>query len=72
MSALLRAAAAPSVRAAARQTSRRQGARLAHTEAHEAPHLPFKYQNRRAFAVKYVASVSTFFAIPLIAVGYQL
>ncbi|KAI0357277.1 hypothetical protein OH77DRAFT_1422856 [Trametes cingulata] len=34
--------------------------------------MPFTYDNRRKFAVRYAGAAATFFSIPFIAVAYQL
>ncbi|PCH34570.1 hypothetical protein WOLCODRAFT_27291 [Wolfiporia cocos MD-104 SS10] len=46
--------------------------RFAHSDHGHHHHLPFQWKNRRAFAIKYTAFVTTGFMIPFIAVGYQL
>ncbi|KAI8976316.1 hypothetical protein BD414DRAFT_517227 [Trametes punicea] len=75
MSPLARTSPA-SLRIALRRTPKQMrgfGLHPAKPEGHTAHHnMPFTYDNRRKFAVRYAGAAATFFAIPFIAAGYQL
>ncbi|EIN04089.1 hypothetical protein PUNSTDRAFT_55690 [Punctularia strigosozonata HHB-11173 SS5] len=51
---------------------RSQPRRLAHGTHTYYDAVPFGYRNKKAFRIKYVAYLGTGFALPFVAVGYQL
>ncbi|KAI9057796.1 hypothetical protein FKP32DRAFT_1598012 [Trametes sanguinea] len=73
MSPLARTSPA-SLRVALRRTPKQvRGFGLHPLKEHAAHHnMPFTYDNRRKFAVRYAGAAATFFAIPFVAVAYQL